>query len=82
MTLHRRGFSLLAEVIASAFASGFSWGAEAGGKRAYCPQSDLKGDRIMAAFEAFLGKHPEMADDPYGAAMAETLGQAFPCPRQ
>jgi hypothetical protein len=72
---------MLAEVISSAFASGFSWGAEAGGKRTHCPQLDLKGDRIMAAFEAFLGKHPEMAYDPYGATMAEALGQAFPCRR-
>lgn len=73
------GTKMLAEVIASAFASGFSWGADAGGKHAYCAPPDLKGGEIMAAFEGFLGDHPQMAGSPYGAAMAATLGRAFPC---
>jgi hypothetical protein len=33
----------------------------------------------MDAFEAFLRDHPEMAEKPYGAAMAATLSQSFPC---
>jgi hypothetical protein len=70
---------VLAEVIASAFASGFSWGGDAGGKHVYCAPLDLRGGEIMAAFEGFLGYHPEMAGSAYGAAMAATLSRAFPC---
>jgi hypothetical protein len=69
---------MLAEVIASAFASGLSWGADAGGKHVYCAPPDLKGGEIMAAFEGFLGNHPQMAGNPYGAAMAATLSRVFP----
>ena len=36
---------MVAEVIASAFASGFSWGGGAAGRRAYCASPDLKGAR-------------------------------------
>jgi hypothetical protein len=39
---------------------------------------DLKGSQIMSAFEVFLGDNPKMANEPYGAAMAGTLGKAFP----
>jgi hypothetical protein len=70
---------MVAEVIASAFASGFSWGADAAGKRAYCAPPDLKGRQIMTAVEEFLKDNPNMADQPYGAAMAKTLSKAFPC---
>ncbi len=70
---------MLAEVIASAFASGFSWGGEAAGKRVYCAPPDLKGREIMSAFEGFLRDNPKMAGEPYGAAMAATLRRAFPC---
>jgi hypothetical protein len=70
---------MVAEVIASAFASGFSWGGDAAGKRAYCASPDLKGGQIMSAFEEFLRDNPKMADEPYGAAMAATLSKSFPC---
>jgi hypothetical protein len=73
------GIRMIAEVIASAFASGFSWGGDAGGKRTYCAPPDLKGPQIMSAFEVFLKDNPSMADHPYGAAMAGTLRRAFPC---
>jgi Rap1a immunity proteins len=69
-------------VIASAFASGVSWGADAAGNRAYCASPDLKGGQIMSAFEQFLRDNPKMADEPYGAAMAGTLSKAFPCGAQ
>ena len=36
----------------------------------------------MSAFEQFLKDNPKMADEPYGAAMAGTLIQAFPCSAQ
>jgi hypothetical protein len=73
------GMRMVAEVIASAFASGFSWGGTDAGKRAYCSSPDLKGGQIMSAFEVFLRVHPEMTSEPYGAAMAKTLTKTFPC---
>ena len=73
------GMRMVAEVIASAFASGFSWGGDTAGKRAYCASPDLKGRQIMSAFEDFLRDNPKMADESYGAAMAATLNKAFPC---
>ena len=51
---------MVAEMIASAFASGFSWGGDAAGKRAYCAAPDLKGGRIMSAFEEFLRDNPKL----------------------
>jgi hypothetical protein len=41
-----------------------------------------QGPQIMSAFEKFLEDNPEMADKPYGAAIAETLKKAFPCSGQ
>jgi hypothetical protein len=76
------GMRMVAEVIGSAFASGFSWGGDVAGKRAYCAPQDLKGRQIMSAFEEFLRDNPKMADEPYGAAMAGTLNKAFPCGAQ
>jgi hypothetical protein len=70
---------MVAELIASAFASGFSWGGDAGGKRTYCASPNIKGGQIMSAFEEFLRDNPKMADEPYGAAMAGTLSKSFPC---
>jgi hypothetical protein len=49
---------------------------------AYCASPDLKGPQIMSAFEVFLRDNPEMADEPYGAAMAGALRKAFPCGAQ
>ena len=73
------GMRMVAEVIASAFASGFSWGGDAAGKRTYCAPRDLKGPQIMSVFEEFLKDNPTVADRPYGEAMAGTLKKAFPC---
>lgn len=73
---------MLAEMIAGAFASGFSWGEDAAGKHVYCARPEIKGHEIMTAFEAFLSDRPRMALEPYGAAMAATLRQAFPCTEQ
>jgi hypothetical protein len=73
------GMRMVAEVIASAFASGFSWGGDAGGKRGYCAPRDLKGPQIMGAFEAFVRDNPALAERPYGEAMSRTLRKAFPC---
>ena len=69
----------LAEVIASAFASGLSWRGSLAGKEVYCPPPALKGQRIMSALEQFLGDNPDMAEKPYGDAMAATLARTFPC---
>jgi len=70
---------LLAEVIASAFASGLSWAAAHGGKEVYCPPPGLKGQEVMSDFEQFLAGNPDMAEKPYGDALAATLSRAFPC---
>ncbi len=43
---------MVAEVIASAFASGLSWSTSLGGKEVYCPSPGLKGQQVMSAFEA------------------------------
>jgi hypothetical protein len=66
---------MVAEVIASAFASGFSWGGDAAGKRGYCASPDIKGGQIMSAFEEFLRENPKMADQPLSVVSAfETAG--------
>ena len=39
----------------------------------------MNGNQIMGAFERFLGDNPDMAERPYGDAMAATLSRAFPC---
>jgi hypothetical protein len=70
---------LVAEVIASAFASGFSWGGETAVKRVFCAPPDLRGTEIMSALEGFLRDHPQMAGEAYGAAMAGSLVRSFPC---
>jgi hypothetical protein len=69
----------LAEVIASVFASGLSWGGHLVGTEVYCPAPTLGGREIMSAFERFLKANPDMAGKPYGVAMAAALRQAFPC---
>jgi hypothetical protein len=71
---------LLAEVIASAFASGLSWSAAHGDKPVYCPPPDLKGAQAMSALEQFLKDHPDAAGKPYGDALAASLSLAFRCP--
>ena len=70
---------LVAEVIASAFSSGLSWRGSLAGKEVYCPPPGLKGHEIMVAFERFLEDNPDMAERPYGDAMAATLSRAFAC---
>ena len=64
---------MVAEMIASTFASGFAWGGEAAGKQVYCPPADLKAQQVMSALETYLADNPDMAERPYGDAMAATL---------
>ncbi len=73
---------MVAEVIASAFASGLSWSASLGGKEVYCPPPGLEGQQVMSTFEKFLEDNPDMAEKPYGDAMAASLSHAFPCQTQ
>lgn len=68
-----------AEVIASAFASGLFWGGHLGGTEVYCPAPNLGGREIMRAFQRFVEANPDMAVKPYGAALAASLHQTFPC---
>jgi hypothetical protein len=53
------GMKMVAEVIASSFASGFSWGGDAAGKRNYCASPDIKGGQTMSAFEQFLRRQSQ-----------------------
>ena len=70
---------LAAELIAGAFASGLSWGGKLSGKEVFCAPDGLTGRQIMSAFEQFIADSKDMADKPYGVAMAESLRRAFPC---
>jgi hypothetical protein len=70
---------LAAVLIAGAFASGFVWGGKIGGREVYCPPSSLGGRAIMRGIERFIAETPDMADKPYGVALAEPLRRAFPC---
>jgi hypothetical protein len=73
---------MVAEVIASAFASGLSWKGTLGGKEVYCPPPGFKGGQVMIALDHFLVSNPELAEKPYGDAMAASLSRAFPCQTQ
>jgi Rap1a immunity proteins len=73
---------MVAEVIASAFASGLSWKGTLAGKEVYCPPQGFKGGQVMAALDQFLVSNPDMAEKSYGDAMAASLSQAFPCQPQ
>ena len=71
--------SMLAEVIASAFAGGLSWRGSLAAKEIYCPPPDFKGGQVMTALQKFLEEHPDMAERPYDDAMAASLSLAYPC---
>jgi hypothetical protein len=73
---------MVAEVIASAFASGLSWKGTLAGKEVYCPPQGLKGGQIMTALDQFLASNPNFAEKTYGDAMAISLSRAFPCPAE
>jgi hypothetical protein len=70
---------MVAEVIASAFASGLSWKGTLAGTDVYCPPQGLKGDQVMTALDQFLASNPNFADKTYGDALAMSLSRAFPC---
>ena len=73
------GMTAVAEIIASAFASGLAAAGRLGGLDVICPPSDLGGKQIMSAHERFVDKNPDLADQSYGVAMAASLSHAFPC---
>jgi hypothetical protein len=70
---------MVAEVIASAFASGLSWKGTLAGKEVYCLPQGLKGGQVMTTLDQFLVSNPDMAEKTYGDAMAASLSRAFPC---
>jgi hypothetical protein len=70
---------MVAEVIASAFASGLSWKGTLAEKDVYCPPQGLTGGQVMRALEQFLPGNPNFAEKTYGDAMAISLTHAFPC---
>jgi Rap1a immunity proteins len=76
------GMRMVAEVIASAFASGLSWRGTLAGKEVYCPPQGFKGGQVMATLDQFLVSNPDLAERSYGDAMAASLSRAFPCQAQ
>jgi hypothetical protein len=73
---------MVAEVIASAFASGLSWKGTLAGKEVYCPPQGLQGGQVMTALDQFLASNPNFAEKTYGDAMAMSLSGACPCQAQ
>jgi hypothetical protein len=76
-----RGMAAVAEVIASAFASGMSWAGTIEGHPVYCPPSAaaLTGKQLMTILDSFVADHPDAADKTYGFALSASLSRAFPC---
>ena len=76
-----REMAAIAEVIASAFASGMSWAGTIEGHPLYCPPptAAFTGNQAMRILENFLADHPETADKTYGLALSASLREAFPC---
>jgi hypothetical protein len=73
---------MVAEVIASAFASGLSWRGTLAGKEVYCPPRELQGGQVTTTLDQFLASNPDFAEKTYGDAMAISLSRAFPCQAQ
>ena len=71
--------SMIAEVIANAFATGLTTAGLLSGKPVFCPPSGAKGSEALSALERFLADDPDMAERPYGEALAASLAQEFPC---
>ena len=76
-----RGMAAVAEVIASAFASGMSWAGTIEGRPVYCPPptEPLTGNQLMSILERFVADNPDAADKTYGFALPASLTRAFPC---
>jgi hypothetical protein len=73
---------MVAEVIASAFASGLFWKGTLGEKEVYCAPPGLKGGQVMTALEQFIVSHPDKAEKTCGDATAMSFSREFPCQRQ
>ncbi len=76
-----REMAAVAEVIASAFASGMSWAGTIEGHPNYCPPpiGTFTGNQAMNILEGFIADNPAAADKPYGFALSASLRRAFPC---
>src|SRR5208337_4370582 len=75
-----REMAAVAEVIASAFASGMSWAGTIEGHPLYCPPPTVAstGNKVMRVLESFIADHPETADKIYGFALSASLRPAVP----
>jgi len=76
-----REMAAVAEVMASAFASGMSWAGTIEVRPLYCPPpiGTFTGNQAMNILESFIADHPETADKTYGLALSAGLRRAFPC---
>src|SRR5208282_728953 len=60
-----RGMAAVAEVIASAFASGMSWAGAIEGHPVYCPPTvALTGNQVMSVLETLVADNPDADDKP------------------
>jgi hypothetical protein len=73
-----REMAAVAEVIASAFASGMSWAGTIEGHPLYCPPpiGAFTDKQAMSIPESFIADHPKTADKTYGLALSASLRQA------
>jgi hypothetical protein len=76
------GMKMVADVIASAFASGPSWWGTLFGMEIYCPPEGFKGGQVMTALNQFLASSWDLAEKSYGDGMAAAITHAFPCQTQ
>src|SRR5208283_1543915 len=73
-----REMAAVAEVIASAFASGMSWAGTIEGHPLSPPTVAFTGNKVMRILESFIADHPETADKIYGFALSASLRPAVP----
>lgn len=76
-----RGMAAIAEVIATAFASGMSWAGSTEGHPVYCPPTAvaLTGKQVMSILESFVADNPGVAGKQYAFALSARVRRAFPC---
>jgi hypothetical protein len=70
--------SMIAEVNASALATGLTTAGLLSGKP-LLSAARRKRQRALSALERFVSDHPDMAERPYGEALAASLAKEFPC---
>jgi hypothetical protein len=75
-----RSAMMVAEVIASAFASGMSAPAALSEKPIYCPPTDrtFNGRQVMTLLDGFVGANPDAAEKPMASRCPPVCARRFP----